>query len=156
MGKELATEKPMDHTAEVIRHLSSEITTQSNYLMNFRTRLAFTVLLGPFIAIGAALVALKTPPTLRNMHGKLDSAASVVAVVSYFLLALYGAGLDNHVTKQCDKWRRDIAALLRNQGLEPEDLTFPHSALRAYVAGFGLVILAFVSMIFLLTQLFAP
>ena len=52
--------------AEIIKHLSSEITTQVTYLSTLRSRVALTMLVGPFVVFGSFLFATKGDKSRLN------------------------------------------------------------------------------------------
>ena len=153
MPEGLESDKSQSLREEVIKHLSSEITSEMEYLASLRTRLAFTVLTGPFIIVGSVLIAFRGPLVFRGSHGRVIFVAGAVALLSYMLLAVYCAFLDNHSTGQCNKWRRAIVSLLNGKNVDESELVFKHYAFRAYLSVFAIVVVAFVSLIFLVLQL---
>jgi hypothetical protein len=79
-----------DGQVEFIKHLSSEIATQSEYLGTLRARMGLTFILGPFVVFGSFLIAAKGvqfPPKFWSDHLPLVFIASL----SYLMLGLYDA-----------------------------------------------------------------
>jgi hypothetical protein len=150
---------------EVIKHLSSEIQNQSQYLMTFRSRIAFTVLIGPFIVLGSVLVAAKT--TAANPWDWFDTILCVCLSIVYMCIGLYGSALDQHGIDKCDDWRRmllsvsevtptsekDTSELKRSDG---KGLMIGDKARGPYLAGFALILLEFFIFGSLLLRLFPP
>ena len=91
--------------AEVIKHLSSEIQNQSQYLMTFRSRIAFTVLVGPFIVLGSVLVAAKT--TAANPWDWFDTILCILlSIIS--LLSCYKSNRISWLTESVElSWESD-------------------------------------------------
>jgi hypothetical protein len=72
---------------DLIDHLSNEIRTLSGYIVAFRTRIAFTVLIGPFTIL-LAMVALSKdvkifPMTLSNSWVVLVILLGVTQLVNF-------------------------------------------------------------------------
>ena len=135
--------------AEIIRHLSSEISTQSEYLTTLRSRVAFTILIGPFVVFGSFLLATKGAQAPSQLW-KLQLAAAVVASTAYLAMGWYGSRLDRHVTEQCDRWRRAILKVSNNERLGEDDLLFQHRNFIAYMTGIVLMLIAFASIALIL------
>lgn len=142
----------MTHEDKFIEHLSRDIATQTSYLVTFRSRLAFTILIGPFVLLGSFLIAANGIVPASRL-GVDAIVAIVIACVCYLVLGVYGAMLDNHVTRQCNTWRRQIDSLRKDSPEEIGDIGFEHKPFRAYLAGLGLVLLAFLSIAYLLKTL---
>jgi len=140
------------HEDKIIEHLSREIATHAGYLMTFRARVAFTILIGPFVLLGSFLIATdgKIP---ANRLGSDSIVAIVVACACYLALGVYGAMLDKHVTSQCNTWRQQINSIRMGSEDALDTLPFDHNPIKAYAVGVGLVLIAFLSMVYLLTTL---
>src|ERR1035437_703907 len=78
-----------DLRKEVIKHLSSEIGKQSDYVVTLRSRMAFTILLGPFVVVGSVLIAIKGPLHFHPLHGFSNYFAIGMAALSYLCMAYY-------------------------------------------------------------------
>src|ERR1039458_4777190 len=102
---------------EVIEHLSSEIAAQTDYLAQLRSRVALTILIGPFVVFGSFLVATKGIQVPLHL-GKLQLTVGVLASAAYLALGWYGALLDRQVTNQCDRWRCSILKISVSKALK--------------------------------------
>ncbi len=143
----------MAHEEKFIEHLSRDIATHTSYLVTFRSRVAFNMLIGPFVLLGTFLIATKgiVPASRLDVDAIV---AIVIACLCYLALGVYGAMLDRHVTGQCNIWRRQIDSLRKDSPEEIDDIGFEHQKpIRAYLTGLGLVLLAFLSIVYLLKAL---
>lgn len=140
----------MDLAKERIEHLAKEIETVTIIQMTFRTRMGFTVLVGPFIVMGSVLLATKgkvTAPTLDVWF----VGSAILAVVSYLGLAWYGAKLDKLMSKKCNEWRAAILDLCKDIEPANDKIMFPQErTLAAYWLAFALVLIAFLSIAYCL------
>ena len=136
--------------SDLISHLSKEIEVHSQYLMTFRSRIAFTVLIGPFVIFGF-LVTSK--PTATNYWGQEQMSLSAWIAFLYLMLGFYGSRLDQHGTDQCNKWRRAMLKISAGKDIDEKDLLIPDPLLWPYVAGFFGVLLIFASIGWLLYTL---
>ncbi|MDE3018288.1 MAG: hypothetical protein KGI53_04670 [Nitrospirota bacterium] len=127
---------------KLIEHLTKEIVTQSEYITTFRSRLAFAVLIGPFIILSTFVVATKD-----SLHlGVIDCSVTLALIITgfcYILIGLLSALLDSHVTDQCNKWRHEIIRLANGGDPEENSFLFKHELLPFYAAYFFLVLIAF-------------
>ncbi len=118
---------------ELLDHLSKEILSQSDHIMAFRTKVSFIVWLGPFIVVGAILVATKQVPTSFN-PGHLGWACIILAAAFYFVLEEVLASIEIHMWDQGNKWRTLVVQI--NAGLSKppsaEELEFKHDLNRGY------------------------
>src|SRR5579864_9020945 len=139
--------------AELVKHISAEITTHAQYLNTLRSRMGFTVLLGPFLVLGSVVFATKSI-AFAWPSGRLPWAFLALAVLCYLGLGLYGSRLDEHGTDQCNAWRKTILSVVNNEPLTNIKLDFPHRQKSAYLAGFTLALGALVGMtVFLLSTI---
>lgn len=130
---------------ELIQHLSKEIEAHTTYLTTFRSRIAFSVLVGPFVVMGAVIVGAKG--TIAAIHFDWWVAiGTAVAVLSYILLGFFGSQLDQHVTEQCNVWRRSILRVHRGESIQDSDLVFVHrNQALAYLCFIILMLIAFIA-----------
>ncbi|HUN86626.1 MAG TPA: hypothetical protein VMU48_19760 [Terracidiphilus sp.] len=146
-----------DSRIEIIKHLSSEIKTQSAYLSTLRSRVALTILVGPFVVFGSFLVAIKGAQ-ISPHFGEHQRIYAALAIGFYLAMGLYGALLDGQVTKQCDEWRGTIVKLAKNHSVGDNDLKFKykHYPYIAYMIGWICILGAFISIALLLASLLPP
>jgi hypothetical protein len=132
----------------IIEYLSSEISNHTEYLSTFRSRIAFSVLIGPFLILGSFAVA-NHERTFEIVSDWKCATAALIACACYVALGFWGAKLDGHVTKQCDKWRKAIAKVAGGSQISESDLIFEHWPRTAYVGVVLLTLIAFVAITYL-------
>ena len=132
----------MPYEEKLIKHLSSEITTQAKYLATFRSRIAFTVLIGPFVLLGSFIVATHGSSSKSDFHYH-NVFPLLVSFFCYVALGVYAGWLDKHSNEQCDRWRRLIVRIAQGGTIQETDFVFRHHSRLAYVAGFILVLFSF-------------
>ena len=142
----------MAHEEKFIEHLSSEIAEHTRFLSTFRSRMAFTILIGPFVFLGSVLFATRGTFAIGSI-GAGPIAAIVIACLCYVSLAAYGAMLDNQVTRQCNIWRRQIDLVRKGNQEKIADIGFEYKPFTAYLIGLGLVLFGFLSIVYLLITL---
>lgn len=125
--------------SEVVKHLSREIETHSQYLTVFRSRIAFTVLVGPFVILGYLLVTSK--PTGASHWDHLQTWLCVAVGVLYLALGFCGSRLDQHGTDQCNKWRRAILKISEGNDVDEKDILISDPLLWPYMATFSVILL---------------
>jgi hypothetical protein len=144
--------------AELIRHISDDITHQTEFLHTLRSRMAFTVLLGPFLVLGSFVVAA-SKPRLVWPGGAWPWVGLVAAVCCYVGLGIYGYKLDRHLSKQCDFWRTVLMSVIQYEPLEEIRLEFPRKIRNqyaiAYLPGFCLVLGCFAGLAILVLSVLA-
>lgn len=143
----------MAHEDKLIDHLSQDIATHTSYLASFRSRVAFTILIGPFVLLGSFLIATKGEIPAVHL-GLYDWAAIVVTCLCYLTLGVYGATLDKHVVQQCNTWRTQIELLHEDSSNKIGDIRFEHkNQVIAYFTALALVLVAFVAIVYVLITL---
>lgn len=138
---------------ELIKHISSEILAREAFLDTLRSRMGFTVLVGPFFIVGSMLIAMKPNTTIAPPTEMWPWGALFLAVACYMLLGEYGSRIDIHETAQCDVLRGKLLSAVKGESLEQISLDFPaHPHLAAYAQrlaylwGFSLSLGAFLGM----------
>jgi hypothetical protein len=145
---------PADHMSlqsEMVKHFSSEIESHSNYQSEFRSKIAFSVLVGPFVILGYLVATYK--PTATNHWGCLQTWLSIAIGIVYLGIGFYGSRLDQHSIDQCNKWRRAILKISAGESVREEEISIGESALWAYLAGFIAVLAEFLLVGWLLLTL---
>ena len=156
MADDLATTpKPEDAKQELrqelIKHLSSEIATESEYIANFRVRMAFTCMTGPFIVMGTLLVAFKGPFGSSLSDRTVALFCGFLGIL-YLCLSLYIAGLEHHSDERCKRWRKAMVSLANGNVLREDDLLSNQYPWLVYPLGFLLMIAMVALLAFLITQ----
>ena len=128
--------REMENKKELIEYLSKEIETHTTTMSAFRLRIAFTLFVGPYIALGTYLVA---------KNG---------ALVCFFGFCAGLTIIEEHTWKQCNRWRNLIAQILNGNELQQDkagQFYFDYEHFRlCYVCVFALMATSFVSLLFLL------
>ena len=141
-----------ENKEKIIEQLTQEITTTSNYVLTFRSKIAFTILIGPFVILGSFIIACKGElPNITNSWAVFTGAA--IASIAYFGLGIYGALLDYNASVQCNEWRKEIAAVANNERAEIAAVQTTLKLKRAYSLGLFLVWVALLGVIYLLSGL---
>jgi hypothetical protein len=135
----------MLHEQQLLEHLSNEITAHANYVFTFRTRIAFTVLIGPFVILGSVLAASSGRLNSDKAFDPLGIGLLVLAEGSFLFLAYLGSRLERHVTSQCDVWRRQIIRICNAREVKRISLKFSHRPCKGYFASVLAVSAAFIS-----------
>jgi hypothetical protein len=142
----------MKYPQERIQHLDKEIETVMHNLMSFRTRIGFVVLFGPFIVFSSVLFAtsgkLKMPSS-----GFLFTLGVFFAIAAYLTMAYIAFRIDQHMTVQCDRWRKAIVKISKEEEPDENDLVFTHSSWRVYLFMFPLSLIAFISIAYCILQI---
>ncbi len=143
---------------ELVRHLSAEVTSNISFLHTLRSRMAFNVLLGPFLVLGSFVVAA----TKTNISWPKGASAWVwlcLALLCYFGLGVYGYFLDRYLTGQCDFVRNTLLSIVKDRPLAEISLDFPKELKwnhgLAYLPGFAIVLLAFAGLTVFFLQILA-
>lgn len=127
---------------ELVKYLSGEIETHSQYLLTFRSRIAFAVFIGPFVILGSFLIATK--PTAINYWGTPQVTFGALAGLLFLVLGFYGSRIDQHGNDQCNRWRRALIKVSKGQALDVTDLEIKDPVWWPYLIGFLVVLLLFV------------
>ena len=144
----------MAHEEDFIQHLSKEIETQANAIMTFRTRIGFTVFIGPFVLLGSFMVGTKRVPHIEGLTpGTI--AVLVVLGVCYLALGLVGGLIERGVWRQCNRWRALIATLVDRKDVDPnsDNVMFPpRPLLLTWIVAFALFFVSFLVLVFLISS----
>lgn len=146
----------MAYEKDFIQHLSKEIETQTNAIMTFRTRIGFTVFLGPFVLLGSFMVGTKRVPHIEGLTFR-TIAVLVFLGICYLALGLVGGLIEQWVWLQCNRWRALIASLVDREDVDPnsDDVQFSHQPLLlTWMVAFTLFFVSFLVMVFLISSLF--
>lgn len=145
----------MAHEKDFIQHLSKEIETQTNAIMTFRTRIGFTVFIGPFVLLGSFMVGTNRVPHIERLtFGTI--AVLVFLGFCYLALGLVGGLIERRVLLQCNHWRALIASLVDREDVVPNSDNVQFSQrllLLTWIVAFLLFFVSFLVMVFLITGL---
>jgi hypothetical protein len=138
---------------ELIAHISSDIETLSTFLTTFRIRVAFIVVIGPFVVLGSFLVAKRGDLPGANLD-MWQTLAATIGIVMYLVLSLYGALLEAWGMSECNKWRKIIAKLSTKADIELDEREFElhHNSFIAYLVPMFIMMVAFLAILFLVAS----
>ena len=146
----------MANDSEFIEHLSKEIETHTNAMMTFRTRIGFTVFLGPFVLLGAYMMGTQRVPVVHNLT-RGTVGLIILLGICYVLLGLVGALIERGMLRQCNRWRNVIVALVDREDVDARiaDIQYSHLPLiLGWILAFSLFFMSFVVMVFVISILF--
>ncbi|GEM_PF-2613934 len=125
---------PLNHQKELIEHLSREIQSYTKAMMDFRSRINFTLYVGPFVLMGSYLIATRDS-SFCIVWDTFTIFWSIFLGIIWLLLGLTGSILEEHIWDKCNEWRRLIFQLQSNNPvvLTQEDLIFEHHLRRCYI-----------------------
>jgi hypothetical protein len=145
----------MANEAEIIKHLSKEIETQTNCMAQFRSRVNFTIYIGPFLLLGALIIKKDGP--LANFSAILDATWALALLAVAFLGQGFFCGLiEHHSWQQCNRWRELIADLRTSPSSEiipAVKITFKERLKLCYLAVYALLAVEFVAIVAILSSL---
>ncbi len=135
----------MNHTTELIEHISNEITTLMTTLMTFRARLSFIFLVGPFALLGSFLIITKGDISAIILGG--DALYYLlVASIAYIAVGYIWSQMDSHVTEHCDRLRIQLVELATDDKVKIDKILFPHKTMAVYMSLYALTFIAFLAM----------
>ncbi len=133
----------------IISHLTTEIESKSTNIMNFRTKIAFTVFIGPFLLLGSIIVGTKGTVKLR-LDIAHDWWAVLLVVLAFLALGWISGAVERQVWRRINKWRRCIVRLQTDPEITTEELqeflidnTIEGGITNTYVLAFLVILLAF-------------
>jgi hypothetical protein len=146
----------MANDSEFIEHLSKEIETHTNAMMTFRTRIGFTVFLGPFVLLGTYMLGTQRAPFVDNLTGGTIGLIILLGIC-YVLLGLVGAMIELVIWRQCNRWRTAIVALVDREDVDAKiaDIQFSQRPLiPGWILAYSLFFASFVVMVLVISRLF--
>jgi hypothetical protein len=138
---------------KLIDYLSKEIETQTNNLMTFRARINLAVFVGPFVLMASLVFRNDIPRGIHLWSAKTLIPATVLALI-YLTLGWVCCSIEIQIWKQCNVWRRLIAELGSGnlKTVSGDKLLFTHKLRMAYLVVYSAMILAFVCVGVLISQ----
>ncbi len=148
-----------DATREkIFEYIIKEIETNTQNLSSFRSKTNFNVYVGPFILLGAIIVS-KQEALLTSFQKNLSSIPfwmPFMLIVFYWFLGFICSQIERHIWARNEKLRNLIVKLQDNKfELSFEDLEFKAHIRASYIAVYGVMILIFVLILFILLKLSA-
>jgi hypothetical protein len=145
---------------EIIEYLSKEIETVTNGMMVFRSKISFAVLVGPFLILGTLVYAAKGL-RIATEFGTAGWIAIGIVFFCYLALAFLSGRIEEDGWRQCNEWRKLISALQKNPAVELDEKNVrkdksgvdPVKWMKwSYLAACALMLLAFLSLLFVLSR----
>lgn len=138
---------------KLIDHLSREIETHTKALMEFRTKINFTLFIGPFIVLGSYLVATKDFHIVFY-YDVFSLLPAILLSISWIALGVAAARVEKHIWDQYNQWR---ILILHLQSPDPpkiveKDIVFEHNLRKAYLRVYFFLLVGFVSTVILLAN----
>jgi hypothetical protein len=90
---------------ELIKHISKDIEKLADYVATFRSRIALTVMIGPFVALGSLALNSKNQTMPVKVHACNLVWPLLCLACTYSAIAWLAARLDHHAITQSDAWR---------------------------------------------------
>jgi len=145
---------PSEFRKELIAHLSQEVDTHTKMIFDWRARAAFYWLVGPFVLIGSIVILTKHPLLFSRLNW-FGWVAVIVACFCFVAMSVLGGVMEKTMWDQCNIWRRMIFRLTTNSApeLQEGEIIVEQRVLHAYVVAHILLLLLFLSSIFLLARL---
>lgn len=103
-----------------IEHLSREVETHSSSAFSFRSRIAFTLWVGPYLMLGTLVVVSREAPAVDI--GNWAVSLLVIAGLVYLLLGYLAGWIERRYWKQVEDSRKAIAALVKSCGIDNPEL----------------------------------
>lgn len=127
--------RPETFTKDLVQHLSKEIETTTNNMMAFRTRIGFSLCIGPFLLLGSLIVGTKGQPVTR-LNWYYIAPALVGIVICYLGIAYITSQIELQALEQCNKWRRLIRDISKTPSMKINDRRLePHLGWRVRIRG---------------------
>lgn len=133
----------------IMSHLTTEIESKSTNIMNFRTKIAFTVFIGPFLLLGSIIVGTRGTVKL-SLDIANDWWVVLLALLAFLALGWISGAIECQVWKRINKWRRCIVHLQAESDITTTQLqeylidnTIEGGITWTYVLAFLVILLAF-------------
>ncbi len=153
-AEEVRKGSSMAHEEKLIDYLSKEIETQTTSLMTFRARINLAVFIGPFVLVAALVFRNDIPRGINLWSAKTLIAATLLALI-YLTLGWVCCSIEAQIWRKCNEWRQLIAGLSSGKitSVALSELRIKDNKLRrAYLVVYGAMILAFICVGILISQ----
>src|ERR1039457_3222648 len=102
----------------LIEQLSKEIQSSADSVTSLRTQYGFTVWVGPYIVLGAIIVATKGLFTV-DVHSFHFRVGLVVGISCYLALGYVAGRIENFAHERANQWRRCIVEVATVGKIDP-------------------------------------
>ena len=144
---------------ELTEYLTKEIETLSTNTMTFRSRIAFSVFIGPFLILGSIIVSTSRSGLNLSLDSRSAWIAAVIAGLAFWTLGIISGRIEQGALEKCNQWRRCIIKLQSEEPLTNEELEElildkpPVRVMWVYLGAFLLILITFASTAYLATEL---
>ena len=107
---------------EIINHLTKEIEILSTNIMNFRTRISFSLWIGPFLILGSVIVSAPKNGLGLSISDRGAWIAVVLAAIAFVGLGGIAGGIEHQAWNKCNEWRRCIIRLQSDATMTEKEL----------------------------------
>jgi hypothetical protein len=134
---------------EMTEYLKKEIETLSTNTMTFRSRIAFSVFVGPFLLLGSIIVSASRNGLNFNSYPWSTLIPVLIALGAFWALGTLCGRVEQGHLNRCNKWRQCIIRLQKDDELtveELEDYILDKPSInltRVYASAFLLIIITF-------------
>jgi hypothetical protein len=130
----------------LIEQLSKEIQSSADSVTSLRTRYGFTVWGGPYIVLGAIIVATKGMFTV-DVHSFHFRVGLVVSISCYLALGYVAGRIEKFAHERANQWRRCIVEVATVGKINPtlylDEKILPPRVVPCYVMLFAVLLLCF-------------
>jgi len=150
-----------DKTA-MVEYFSTEISTLTTNMMTFRSRITFSIFIGPFLILGTLIIlSAKEPLTYGPITGwSLKMwAALLVALLGFICLGVISGKIEQGALVQANQWRKCIVLLQSTDEFDANELerkildTQSWRATTVYIIAYIALIGTFISIVYLALKL---
>ena len=127
--------------------------------MTFRSRIAFSVFIGPFLILGSIIVSSSKNGLNLSFNSTKAWIAALIAAAAFWALGLISGRIERGSWDQCNQWRQCIIKLQNDNALTEDDLEKmvldkPYiSIVWVYALSFILILITFATTAYLATEL---
>jgi hypothetical protein len=148
------------NNAEMINYLSKEIETLAKNTMDARSKISFSLLIGPFLVLGSIIVSTPKTGWSPGLHSPSAWIAAGVAVCAFWALGIIAGHIEEGAWQKCNQWRQCIIKIQNDVALSEDQLeelileqTVVKKVARAYTGVFLLILITFGATAYLAAKL---
>jgi len=146
----------------MLEYLSTEISTLTTNTMTFRSRITFSIFVGPFLILGTLIILSAKEPLTYGPISTWDFKmwmALVVALAGFICLGIISGKVEQGAIVQANKWRTCIVLLQSADEFDSNELEKnildinKWRATTVYIIAYIALIATFISIIYLALHL---
>lgn len=107
---------------EMTDYLSKEIETLAKNTMDARSKISFSLLVGPFLVLGSIIVSAPKTGWSLGLHSPSAWVAAGVAVLAFWTLGIIAGYIEEGAWQKCNQWRRCIIKIQNDETLSDKEL----------------------------------